>query len=212
MGYELAIFDFDGTLADSFRWFAGIVDRLADKHGFRRIREDEVERLRGYDARTIVERLGVPRWRLPWIVRDARRLMARHIDGVSLFPGVRGLLRELTGRGVTLAIVTSNSARNVRRVLGADSAALIEHYGCGVGIFGKRPKLRRVLGRSGVSRTRAIYIGDEVRDARAAHAERIAFGAVAWGYTTLRSLELHSPEEVFETVGEIARKIAPPAS
>lgn len=209
MGYHLAIFDFDGTLADSFRWFVGVVNRLADKHGFRMLDEDEIERLRGRDARRIVEHLDVPVWKLPWIARDARKLMAREIDGVSLFPGVRRMLGDLAGRGVALAIVTSNSARNVRRVLGEEAAGLIEHYGCDVGIFGKRSKLRRVIERSGVPREEAIYVGDEIRDVEAAHAERIAFGAVAWGYTRLESLVPHAPEEVFASIGEIAAKVAP---
>jgi phosphoglycolate phosphatase len=30
MLYKLAIFDFDGTLADSFPWFLGMVNGLAD--------------------------------------------------------------------------------------------------------------------------------------------------------------------------------------
>lgn len=33
MRYRLAIFDFDGTLADSFSWFLGVVNRLADDSG-----------------------------------------------------------------------------------------------------------------------------------------------------------------------------------
>lgn len=209
MGYDLAIFDFDGTLADSFGWFTGIVNRLADRHGFRTIDETDLDRLRGFGARRIIDDLGVPIWKLPWVARDAKKLMARDIEGVSPFPGVLGLLRDLAERGVTLAVVTSNSARNVRRVLGDETAALVEHYGCDVGVFGKRPKLRRVLGESGVPRDQAIYIGDEVRDVRAAHAEEIAFGAVAWGYTRLDALESHSPEEVFASVDEIAEALVP---
>ena len=42
MSWRLAIFDFDGTLADSFPWFAGVLDRMADRHGFRRV--DAAER------------------------------------------------------------------------------------------------------------------------------------------------------------------------
>jgi phosphoglycolate phosphatase-like HAD superfamily hydrolase len=33
--YKLAIFDFDGTLADSFPWFIGAVNDAAARFGFR---------------------------------------------------------------------------------------------------------------------------------------------------------------------------------
>lgn len=34
MKYKLVIFDFDGTLADSFPWLTGVVDRVAEKFQF----------------------------------------------------------------------------------------------------------------------------------------------------------------------------------
>ncbi len=210
MRYRLAIFDFDGTLADSFSWFLGIVNVLADEHGFQRMEEHEVETLRGQAARQIVAHLKVPAWKLPRVAHQMRQLMARDIGRIPLFPGVDQVLRELAGRGVRLAVVTSNSVENVRQVLGPESAALIHYYGCGASMFGKRPKLRAVLRSAGIPAVEAICIGDEVRDLEAARAEGIAFGAVAWGYTTPRALRAHAPEEVFESVEEIAEKLLSP--
>jgi phosphoglycolate phosphatase len=46
MRYRLAIFDFDGTLADSFPFFVSVFNELAMRHRFRSIDLAEVERLR----------------------------------------------------------------------------------------------------------------------------------------------------------------------
>jgi phosphoglycolate phosphatase len=208
MRYKLAIFDFDGTLADSFSWFLGVANRLADEHGFRRIEEHEVETLRSRGARQNFADFGVPAWKLPRVGRDFRRHMAREIAHIPLFPGVDELLRGLAGQGIQTAIVTSNSIDNVRRVLGPDNAALIRHYACGVSIFGKQAKLRGVLRSSGAAAAEAICIGDEIRDLEAARAEGIAFGAVAWGYTSPEALRAHAPEEMFTSIEEILRKLA----
>jgi len=208
MRYGLAIFDFDGTLADSFPWFLGVVNRLAEELGFRRIEEHEVEGLRGQSARQLMAHLGVPAWKLPRIAGRMREHMARDIGLISLFPGVDDLLRELEGRGVQLAVVTSNSLDNVRRVLGPGNAGLIRHYACGASLLGKRPKLREVLRAGGLPAARAISIGDEIRDLEAARAEGIAFGAVAWGYTDPAALRAQRPEEVFESLEEILLKLA----
>lgn len=208
MRYRLAIFDFDGTLADSFSWFLVVVNRLADEHGFRRMEEHEVESLRGRSARQMVADFGIPAWKLPRIGRDFRRYMAQNIAHIAPFPGVDRLLRGLADQGILTAVVTSNSIDNVRRVLGPDNAALIRHYACGVSMFGKRAKLRGVLRASGVAAAEAICIGDEIRDLEAARPEGIAFGAVSWGYTHLAALREHGPEEMFESVDEILQKLA----
>jgi phosphoglycolate phosphatase len=208
-GYRHAIFDFDGTLADSFPRFVHIVNRAAEEFRFRRIEADEVEPLRGYGARRIVRHLAVPTWKLPLIARRMRRMMSEELDGVRLFPGVGDALRRLSERGVSLAIVTSNSLENVRRVLGAENGALIGRYACDVPVFGKRRVLRRVIRESGVPVARTIYIGDELRDLEAAHAEGVAFGAVAWGYTRLDALVEHGPAEVFRDLDELVAAVAP---
>src|SRR4051794_19506556 len=207
MRTRLAIFDFDGTLADSFSWFLGVVNRLADEHRFRRIEEHEIETLRGLAAGQVVAHLGVPAWKLPGVARSMRQQMARDIDHITLFPGVDRLLQGLARREIRIAIVTSNSIRNVRQVLGPGNAALIQHYACGVSLFGKQAKLRAILRRSGFSAAEAICIGDEVRDLEAAHAAGIAFGAVSWGYTNPEALRAHAPQEVFASPEEILRKL-----
>lgn len=208
MKYRLVMFDFDGTLADSFPWFRGTINQVADRYGFRRIEDAEVELLRGYSAREMMRHLQVPAWKLPLIVRHMRRLKARDAHRIRLFPGVDDVLRRLHEAGVALALVTSNSYDNAVRILGPGNAALIRYWECGASIHGKRARFRRVLRRSGVPREQAICIGDEIRDIEAAHGERLACGVVAWGYTTPESLRAHGPAEEFATPAEIARLVA----
>ena len=207
MNYKLAAFDFDGTLADSFSWFLSVMNDVAERYGFRPIAEHEREELRGLEARQIIEHLGMPLWKMPLIARYVRQRMARDIGQIGLFPGVAELLRQLAESGVVVAVVTSNSGENVRRVLGPETAALIRHYGCGTSLFGKRARLRQALRRSGVSPGEAIYIGDEIRDLHAARAAGMAFGGVSWGYTRAVSLLAHAPEAFFAEVDEIAPAI-----
>jgi phosphoglycolate phosphatase len=207
MRYKLAIFDFDGTLADSVPWFLHAVNQAADRYRFRRIEEAEAEMLRGQEARRIIQHLDLPVWKLPLVARFMRQQMARQIASISLFAGVDSVLEQLSHAGVKLAIVSTNSEANIRRVLGPRQAALIQHYEGGASVFGKGPRLRKVLRASGVQPNEALCIGDELRDLQAARAEQIPFGAVAWGYTKLKLLLAHSPQEVFTRVDEISQKL-----
>lgn len=95
----------------------------------------------------------------------------------STSDGMAPMLHHLAHAGLALGIVSTNSEANVRTVLGP-AAELIDHFDCGDGIFRKRFGLRRLLRRSRVGRSRALYIGDEIRDYRAARAAGVAFGAV----------------------------------
>lgn len=203
-GDQLAIFDFDGTLADSFHWFIGVLNGVADRYGFNRVRPDEVEQLRGYDARQIMRHLRVPNWKLPFIANHMRRLMAGDIDGIRLFDGVPDMLRTLNDRGVTVAIVSSNSVENIRRILGPAAAGQVVHYGCGASLFGKAAKFRRMLQVTGVPADRAVCIGDEVRDIDAARKVGMGCAAVTWGYARGDALAARRPDRLLNRMEEIA--------
>ena len=207
--YKLVIFDFDGTLADSFSWFLGVINEVADIYRFRRITEEELPQLRTYDPKSILEHVGIPRWKLPLVQRHVLKQMTCDIRNIALFPGIDELLPRLRAQGIVLAIVSSNSLINVRTVLGRKNACCIQHYECDAPILGKRVKLRRVLRNSGVLQSETIFIGDEIRDLHAAHAEKIAFGAVSWGVNSPESLCKHSPQEIFSSVDEIAERVIP---
>ncbi len=207
MRYRLVIFDFDGTLADSFPWFIGIINKLADEHGFRKIEADEVEGLRSYDARRLVDHLGVPLWKVPQVGSHLKRLMAKDAHRIPLLEGTDHLLRRLSDQGVLLAVVSSNSAENVRRVLGSDNATLITYYECGVSMFGKQARFRSVLRKSGVPCEQTLAIGDEIRDLQAARSVHIPFGAVAWGYTHVEALRAHGPADVFGSIEEVIARV-----
>jgi phosphoglycolate phosphatase len=209
MRYRLAIFDFDGTLADSFPWFSRVINDVADRYRFKRVAAHETDALRRMDIHQLMQHLGVPAWKVPFIVRYMRKLKSQQLDQTRLFDGVDRMLRRLVEADVALALVSSNSESNVRAILGADNANLIRYYECRTSLLGKASRFRRVLRRSGTLAHDAISIGDEIRDLEAAQKEGIAFGAVTWGYMTPDALTARAPALVFHSVAEIADRLAP---
>lgn len=205
MRYKLALFDFDGTLADTAGWFTSALNESAARFGFRQLSHEEMAMLRGKGNREIIRYLRVPWWKMPAIARDMRQRAAASAQELKLFPGVRELLADLRAAGVRIAIVSSNAETTIRCVLGNDIE--IDYFECGTSIFGKSARFRRVLRRAGLSIADAIAIGDEGRDIEASRATGIAAGAVAWGYATPDYLESQSPDIMFDSVGDIRRTL-----
>jgi phosphoglycolate phosphatase len=202
----LAIFDSDGTLANTLPWMRSIFNELAEEHKFRRVEPHEYDRFRDLHGAALLRELGLPLWKLPRVISSMRRRMAAHTGPFSVFPGMTETLHRLVAGGVQLAVVSSNSRENVERVLGEDKR-LITHFACGVSMFGKAAKLRQVLRLSGVPKQHAIFIGDEIRDAEAAHKAQIAFGAVTWGQHSLEALRAKNPAEIFAAAEEMAERL-----
>ena len=95
MPTSLAIFDLDGTLADSFPWFRRTINDVADRFGFRRVADADVEGLRHASTREILGHLQVPLWKLPAIARHVRRLKAEAASEIALFDGTETMLQQL---------------------------------------------------------------------------------------------------------------------
>ena len=205
--YRLAIFDYDGTLADSLPWFRSVFQDLITRFDLAPVSADELDGLRGLPGREIMARLKMPMWKLPAISRDMRRRKLAAAGEISLFDGVPKLLADMQDRGIQTAIVSSDSEASVRLGLGP-SAGLIDRFDCGASVFGKHHKFKRVARRLRIERSDIICIGDELRDIDAARAAGMDCGAVAWGYALPAALLGAKPTHFFDSMEEMTQRLA----
>lgn len=206
--YRLAMFDFDGTLADSFGWFAATLREITPRYRLTPLDDAQLQALRGLEARAIMQRLGLPWWKLPLVTRAMRRRMRDDIAGIVPFDGIDDVLATLKSQGMLIAIVTSNSPGNVRAVLGERSLAHVDVLEGDVSIFGKQRRLAKTLKRFGCAPRDAVYVGDEIRDAEAATALGIDFVGVGWGYTRPDALQAHARHKVCADSHELLAAIS----
>ncbi len=202
MTYEFAIFDFDGTLADTAEWFMAASNVAAARFGFRQLSVEEFKGLRAMGSREIIAHLGVPMWKLPRIATFMRQEMAGRSDAIRLFTGVPEMLAELKSAGVGIAVVSSNGEAAIRKALG-ETAAAIDVFECGATLFGKAQHFKKVVKFAGIDPSRMLAIGDEARDIEAARTARIAAGAVGWGYADPTFLKTLGPDRFFDRMDEI---------
>jgi phosphoglycolate phosphatase len=202
----LVIFDFDGTLADTWPWFADEIVQGARHLGCRPVTRDEVEQFRSLRTREILKALEVPWWRLPMIAGHMRRRAGELADQLKLFDGVPEMIVALHQAGVRLAIASSNSEPTIQQVLGGDLARMVQHYACNAAVFGKAAIFRRIMRRFEASPADTVAVGDETRDLEAADKAGISGIGVGWGYADVQLLRL-STHRIVTTVDELRRTL-----
>lgn len=181
------IFDFDGTLADTFFISVDVFRKLAPKGTA--THDKEIEILRGMSARAVFKRIGVKWWQVPLIVYYARREVRMQIDDIKPFPGIKQVVHTLHGRGHTLLILSTNKKANIKRFLsntGMD--AYFDHVYADIGLFAKARNLRKIMREHKLGSSECYYVGDEVRDFEASEQVGMRCISVAWGYNNAKAL------------------------
>jgi len=187
-GVDTIIFDFDGTLADTFSlrveaWKAALAEvdlkyteaDLVRILGSGRENEKVFPALTGFQPEPeIIEK----------VVAHKRSLRFEYISRVQLFDDVRDTLQTLHNHKFQLGICSGNSSRVVNDVLVREQLAYLfeghlygeEDYG---GLF--KPDagvLRFVMGRMNVPTNRTVMVGDTAADELCAQAAGMRYVGV----------------------------------
>lgn len=203
------IFDFDGTIADTFEMIIGIFHTLGKKHGFKVPDDLDTETLRGKTLKEVVfKTLHIPLLKLPMLWKEGRQIMKENITQIQLIDGMAELIKTLKKDGYTLGIVTSNSVENVNALLANHTLQLFDFIHSEQQLFQKSKILKHVLQERNLKPGHAIYIGDEVRDIEAARKVGIETIAVTWGLNNEEVLKKYEPKWMARKPEEIIKILA----
>jgi phosphoglycolate phosphatase len=194
------IFDFDGTIADTFQ----IVERsgleLAKKYGLH-IDAAEAKRI-GLKKALMKDKF--PMWKVPRAMMDLKAAINQGIrEEVQLFPGMKPVLEQLT-QTYSLVILSSNSKDNIECFLAKNAIQeLFSFIYSDSSLFGKQIVINRLCKRHHISLKEMVYIGDEDRDIHAAHKLKIPVIAVSWGYNVRELLAAEKPDYLVDKPEEL---------
>lgn len=207
MEKPVVIFDFDGTIANTLDSIIDILNDLSDEFGFKKIKENEVEYLRGKRPREILKHLGISIFKLPFVIRKTRREINSHIallkPSVDLLP----VLKLLKENGCALGIVTTNTEENVQNFLHANNLDLFDFFYTAKKIFGKDRIISKIIKEMNVQKSNVYFIGDEIRDIEAGKKVGINTIAVSWGYNTKNALIKERPDYLIDSPSELEKII-----
>jgi phosphoglycolate phosphatase len=203
-----ALFDFDGTLADSFAAITASTNHVRGHFGLPALSESEVRSHVGHGLGHLMGML-VPS--AP--VEEAIALYRAHHETVMFeltrpMPGAIPTIRELARRGYRLGICSNKRVEFTRRLVGA--LGLEPDISCVLGPedAGNRPKPdpRMVLEgarRLGVSPAESVYIGDMDVDVETGKAAGIPVWIVRGGALGDTGALDAGPERVLNSFAEL---------
>ena len=197
------LFDFDGTLGDTFHQGFEILNILAAEFGFRPLPPEELEFARDLSTSELMKHLGISRMKLHKISKRGTEEIGKRIHTVQTFPGVPEMIRHLHKAGFHLGVLTSNSESNVQVFLKDKNLELFDFIESSSKLLGKGSVLRRLMKEHRLKAKEILLIGDELRDIEAAHDVGVHMAAVTWGYNSRAVLEAAEPDYLFESPAQI---------
>ena len=196
---KLIIFDFDGTIADTFEPLIKIIQRLSQEFGYKTVNSEDIALFRNLTTREIIYQAGVSIWKLPFILRRIKKELNKDIKLVRPIQGMKEALLDLKSQGNQLGIITSNSQDNVQLFLEDNQLDTIFSFiFSGTTIFGKNKVINKVLTQENINLLDVIYVGDETRDIDAAKKSNIQVIAVTWGFNSPEILANQNPDYLID--------------
>lgn len=198
------LFDFDGTLVNSFNCVMKKAMLLAEEFPFRKIQEQEIEGLRDLSSTEIIKFLKVPIYKIPILISKMRKHLHHEMPTLTPVAGIQSILEQLYDAKFTLGILTSNSIENVETWLDINN---LRHFFAFIhtesNYFSKKYLIKKTLVKYQIDRSQAVYIGDETRDIDAAKKNNIISIAVTWGYNSEKAILKYEPSFVAKTPDDI---------
>ena len=197
------LFDFDGTLADTYSMFVEAINAAATEYWFEQITEANYTALQAMDQRYVLRALGAPFWKRWSVGSRIKQYMYDHRDRIRLFPWVESMIKHLAVHN-ELFVISANRFDIVHTVLEAYglSSYFTEYIGTN-SFFSKARRIKTLISHHNLEPLHTRYVGDEVRDIVASNDAWIRCIAVSRWYNTKEYLANHSPYRIADTMVDL---------
>jgi 2-phosphoglycolate phosphatase len=208
MPYRAVLFDFDGTLADSFAAITASTNYVRNCYGLQPLPERAIREYVGYGLPHLMEQLvpcaalaeAVDRYREhhPSVMRAGTRLM----------PGVAETVATLHQRNFRMGVCSNKQVAFTKQLMDSLGLAKVMQTILGPEDVGGRAKpdpamLLVAMDQMGISRGEAVYVGDMAIDVHTGQAAGVAVWLVRGGAAGQESAEAAGPDRVLDHFSDL---------
>jgi phosphoglycolate phosphatase len=216
-GRRLLVWDFDGTLADTFASIRACATEALDHHGLGPLDVDVLRTTVGLTLPEVMARLAPsadPEVVTSLVAVYQRTFTSRGQSLATLVPGVAGLLDDLVANGLTSAIATGRRRETTMLLLdrfGIGDRFATVHCASDVPAGRGKPHPELVL-RACAATSRqpgdAVVIGDSPHDVEMGRAAGATTVAVTWGHAHRDALVATRPDHLVDDLDGLRTLLA----
>lgn len=203
--YSTIIFDFDGTIADSYLITYQIYNELAKKYKLKPIADEDIPILRTMKPFELLAYFKIPIHLIPFLLIDGRRLFKKYVKELQPIQGIADILKKLHEKNYSMGILTSNSKSNVEVFLKEHSLDFFSFIHSEKNLFGKDTALQHFIDKKNLDKNKVIYIGDEVRDIESCKKIDLSIISVSWGFNEAGVLSKAKPSYLVNRPEELLK-------
>lgn len=215
MKISTVVFDLDGTLLDSLDDLTDSVNYMLGKLERPLLPSSTVRGFIGKGARNLVQQVLSTKDDL-FLTSALDIFTSHHLTHNSkksrLYPGVTDTLKELSEKGLRMALLSNKNEKQCRVIM---KALGIDHFFeevCGGDTFTEmKPSplpLLKLAAKLGSTPEEIIMVGDSVNDIQSARDAGAATIACSWGYGNIKELE--KADYLVNSMSEVAEVIKKP--
>ncbi len=206
--FRAILFDFDGTLADSFAAITASTNHVRQKYGLPPLPESEVRHYVGLGLENLMQTLApiAPTDEAIALYRTHHQTVM--VTQTKLMPGVAETIPELARRGFRQGVCSNKRVEFTRQLV--EALGLAPYFACVLGPddVGDRAKpdpamLLEGLTRLKVSARDVVYVGDMAVDVHTAKAAGVTVWLVPGGATGEESAIAADPDRVLTGFAEL---------
>ncbi|EAZ89104.1 HAD-IIIC family phosphatase [Crocosphaera chwakensis] len=204
MTLKVIVFDFDGTLADTYEAFITIANSLSEEFGYKPVDEQEQEKLKNLSARDLIKHSEISPLKIPFVLKRVKSELNHKIKDLEPIKEIPTCVKQLKNKGYTLGIITSNAEDNVISFLqNHELDQFFDFIYTGSTLFGKHKIIKKLLKEKQLLPHEFIYIGDETRDINSAKKSHVKCIGVTWGFNSSEALAKEKPDFLINHPNEL---------
>lgn len=211
-GYQLAIFDLDGTLLDTLLDLAAAINAALKASGYPERSVDEVRSFVGDGIRKLIKRavpVGTDEAGIARVHADFTAYYRVHsADRTVPYAGIVEMLAALRQRGVKTAVLSNKVDRATKALCEGYFAGLFdivagEREGEGIPKKPAPEGVFAILRAMGIPAEGAVYIGDSDVDIKTARNAGLDEILVSWGFRDVGFLRQNGARNIVDTAKEL---------